>query len=43
LKYEVWHPDAELAPPIFAAWKEALAAQKEWNKEVPGHRARRSR
>lgn len=37
--YLVYHEDAEGEPPVFATWKEALAAQKKWNKEVPGHKA----
>ena len=41
--YTVWHEDADPneIPPLFRTWKEALAAQKEWNKDVPGHRARK--
>lgn len=37
--YAVWHEDGEEPPPKFKTWGEALAAQVEWNKSVPGHRA----
>lgn len=41
--YTVYHEDADPneIPPYFKTWGEALAAQKEWNKEVSGHRARK--
>lgn len=39
--YEVRHPDGDLPHPQFDTWQQALAAQKEWNKEVPGHKARK--
>ncbi len=45
--YEVWHPEGrELtgsAPPKFSTWPEALAKQKEWNSDFPGHIARKRR
>jgi len=45
--YEVWHPEGrELtgsAPPKFSTWPEALDKQKEWNREYPGHIARKRR
>ncbi len=39
--YMVVCDDAEAAgpPPTFKTWDEALAAQKRWNKDFPGHRA----
>ena len=39
--YEVTHPDGDMPHPTFETWIEALAAQKEWNKDVPGHKARK--
>jgi len=39
--YEVTHPDSDRPHPTFNTWAEALAAQKEWNKEVSGHKARK--
>ena len=41
--YEVYHPEGDTLPPTFATWGEALAAQVRWNKECPGHVARRRR
>jgi len=40
-RYEVIHPEGPAPHPSFKTWVEALAAQKEWNKEMPGHRARK--
>jgi hypothetical protein len=39
--YEVYHPDSEDGTAKCKTWEEALAKQKEWNKECPGHVARR--
>ena len=39
--YAVYHPDAEDPAPIFKTWEEALAKQVEWNRAVPGHKAKR--
>lgn len=39
--YEVWHPDAEGPTPKFATWFDALTHQVKWNRELPGHVARR--
>lgn len=42
--YEVIHPDSEVNyTPKFATWKEALTAQKKWNRELSGHKARKRR
>ncbi len=46
LPYEVYHPEGDeygLLPPRFATWKDAQEAQKRFNKELPGHVARRIR
>jgi hypothetical protein len=43
LKYEVYHPDGECNPPRFATWGEAIAKQVEWNRDCPGHIARKVR
>lgn len=44
-KYEVYHSDGYKmtgkTPPKFKTWKEATEKQNEWNKEVPGHKARK--
>ena len=40
-RYEVRHPDGDLPHPTFKTWQEAVAAQKQWNKDCPGHRARK--
>lgn len=40
-KYEVYHPEAEGPTPKFSTWIDALWAQSQWNKEVPGHKARK--
>jgi len=39
--YEVHHPESEHMPPKFRTWASALAAQKMWNTQVPGHKARK--
>ncbi|NIB44847.1 hypothetical protein HBA55_35025 [Pseudomaricurvus alkylphenolicus] len=39
--YEVYHPEGGGPPPKFRSWADALAAQKEWNREVSGHIARK--
>jgi hypothetical protein len=41
--YTVYHPDGEGQPPIFKTWREALQAQKEWNEDIPGHKAMKRR
>lgn len=41
MDYEVYHPEGRGAPPRFKTWAEALAAQKKWNKEISGHKARK--
>ena len=37
--YSVVHDEALGRPLVFKTWVEALQAQKEWNKEVQGHKA----
>lgn len=39
--YEVRHPEGEPPHPQFNTWSEALAAQKKWNIDCPGHKARK--
>lgn len=39
--YEVWHPESENGTQKFRTWNEALSSQKEWNKDCPGHVARK--
>lgn len=39
--YEVRHPDSDLPYPKFDTWEKALEAQKNWNKECLGHKARK--
>lgn len=39
--YEVSHPDGEGDPPKFLTWQHAIECQKRWNKDCPGHRARK--
>lgn len=41
MAYEVWHPDGQGRPPRFQTWDEAIQKQVEWNRDVPGHVARR--
>jgi hypothetical protein len=41
MRYEVWYPDGECPTPKFATWKEALTKQVAWNRDCPGHVARR--
>jgi hypothetical protein len=41
--YEVWHPDGEGSTPKFATWGDAIASQKKWNADCPGHVARKRR
>lgn len=43
--YAIYHPDDdETYPrPKFSTWREALDQQKQWNKELPGHRAYKRR
>jgi len=40
-RYEVRHPDGHPPHPTFKTWNEAVSAQKKWNKDYPGHRARK--
>ena len=44
-QYEVYHPDAAdfgfTVTPKYATWPEALAAQVKFNKDCPGHIARK--
>lgn len=42
-KYEVYHPEGEGPTPKFYTWVDALRAQAQWNKELPGHKARKIR
>lgn len=39
--YEVRHPDGDPPHPQFDTWREAINAQVKWNKECPGHKARK--
>lgn len=39
--YEVCHSESESMPPKFRTWQSALSAQKTWNAQVPGHKARK--
>ena len=39
--YTPLNEDGEGPTPKFKTWKEALTAQKEWNKKCPGHVARK--
>ncbi len=39
--YEVWHEEGEGITPKFKTWREALDAQKKWNVDCPGHKARK--
>lgn len=43
--YIVVHPESESEyyrqKQKFSSWREALAAQKQWNKDYPGHVARK--
>ncbi len=41
--YEVFHPWAETMGPKFKTWPEARSAAKDWNRECPGHVARKRR
>ena len=47
LPYEVYHPDATdfglTVTPKFATWAEALSAQVRYNRDCPGHIARKVR
>ena len=39
--FEVYHPDGESDTPKFATWSEAIAKQIQWNRDCPGHIARK--